>query len=160
MLQDARQNLWRFAGRLDKAGAAAGQWTGRSPGSSVAFDRAGEIAFLARHYRRAARLFAVSARLAQSRFRTWSYQEAEALLKRGTALELNGRYAEALGELRESDDVASRAYVVADPDTSDPDLAAYVSYNARLQAGDTYLRARRYAEPWSSTRLRGSGSAS
>ena len=117
-LLDARQNMWRFAGRLDKARLAAEEWTSSSrPRSSLAFDRAGEIAFLAKDYDRAARLFAVAARLARSQPGTWSPDEAQALLKRGTALELGGRYAEALAELRESDEVASRAYALAGEET-------------------------------------------
>ena len=61
-----------------------------------------------------------------------------------------GRYDEALAALAESDEVASRAYGIATRAGADEarevaDLAAYLSYNARLQAGDTHLRARRYA---------------
>ncbi len=105
--------MWRFAGRLDKARLAAEEWTREAPGSSVAFDRAGEVAFLAKDYDRAARLFAASARVARSNSGTWSPDEAQALLKRGTALEFGGHYVEALAELRESDEVASRAYALA-----------------------------------------------
>ena len=144
LLQDARQNMWRFAGRLDNARIAAEEWTRQVPTSSTAFDRAGEVAFLAKDYERAARLFGVSSRLARSAAGTWSSSEAEALLKRGTALELAGRYDEALEALAESDEVASRAFGLARED-EDAERAAYLSYNARLQAGDTHLRARRYA---------------
>lgn len=147
LLLDARQNMWRFAGQLDKARVAAEEWTRQAPASGAAFDRAGEVAFLAEDYDRAARLFARSARVARSQSLTWSPQEAEALLKRGTALELGGHYEEALVELRESDEVASRAYGLAVREESDnADFTAYVSYNARLQAGDTHLRGRRYAD--------------
>ena len=147
LLQDARQNMWRFAGRLDKARVAAEEWTRQVPTSAVAFDRAGEVAFLLKDYERAASLFGVSARLARSSAGTWSAAEAQGLLKRGTALELAGSYDEALAALAESDEVASRAYGVAVRTEADEvaDLAAYLSYNARLQAGDTHLRARRYA---------------
>jgi tetratricopeptide (TPR) repeat protein len=145
-LLDARQNMWRFAGQLDKARLAAEEWTREAPGSRVAFDRAGEVAFLAKDYDRAARLFAMSARIARSQFRTWSPDEAQALLKRGTALEFGGHYVEALAELRESDEVASRAYALAAGEENEAALNAYLSYNARLQAGDTYLHQGRYAD--------------
>ena len=109
------------------------------PASSIAFDRAGEIAFLDRDYERAAELFAKAARLAREQSGTWSAAEAAALLKRGTGLELAGRYAEALAVLAESDEVASRVHgLMRTP------RAAYLSYSARLQMGDTYLRQHRY----------------
>ena len=139
--------MWRFAGRLDKARVAAEEWTRQVPTSAVAFDRAGEVAFLMKDYERAASLFGVSARLARSSAGTWSPAEAQGLLKRGTALELAERYDEALAALAESDEVASRAYGIAARTEADEvaGLAAYLSYNARFQAGDTHLRARRYA---------------
>jgi tetratricopeptide (TPR) repeat protein len=138
-LHAARQNLWRFAGDLDRARSAADEWTSAMPASSVAFDRAGEIAFLDRDYDRAAELFAKAARLAREQNGTWSTAEATALLKQGTALELARRYAEALAVLAESDEVASRVHGL----TGSP-RAAYLSYSARLQMGDTYLRQHRY----------------
>jgi tetratricopeptide (TPR) repeat protein len=148
VLHDARQNLWRFAGDLGRAGAAAAAWTRVAPTSALAFDRPGEIAFLAEDYDRAASLFGVSLRLARSAAGTWSLREAEALLKRGTALEFAGRHAEALADLADSDEVASRVFAASSHEDEDPlagTPAAYVSYNARLQAGDTHLRGRRYA---------------
>jgi tetratricopeptide (TPR) repeat protein len=138
-LHAARLNLWRFAGDLDRARSAADKWTSAMPGSSIAFDRAGEVAFLDRDYERAAVLFAKAARLAREQSGTWSTAEATALLKGGTALELAGRYAEALAVLAESDEVASRVHGL----TGSP-RAAYLSYGARLQMGDTYLRQHRY----------------
>jgi cellulose synthase operon protein C len=138
-LHGARQNLWRFAGDLERARAAAEEWTTAMPESSVAFDRAGEIAFLDRDYGRAAELFGKAARLARLKSGTWSTDEAAALLKRGTALELAGRYGEAMAVLTESDEVASRVYGL-----TRSAVAAYLSYSARLQMGDTYLRQHRY----------------
>jgi tetratricopeptide (TPR) repeat protein len=138
-LHDARQNLWRFAGDLERARAAVDEWTSAMPGSSIAFGRAGEIAFLDRDYDRAAELFATAARLARVQSGTWSRAEAETLLKRGTALELAGKYSEALAVLGESDEVASRVHGL-----TRSRRAAYLSYSARLQMGDTYLRQHRY----------------
>jgi tetratricopeptide (TPR) repeat protein len=140
-LLDARQNMWRFAGDLDRARTVAAEWMRRAPMNAVAFDRAGEIEFLAKRYAPAARLFAASARRARARRGTWSLTEASALLKQGTALELARRYPEAQAALQESDEVATRVYglrVGFGPE------AAYVSYNARLQGGDTDLRLHRY----------------
>ncbi len=148
VLLDARQNMWRFAGDLDRARAAAAEWTREAPASPVAFDRAGEIAFLAKDYGSAARLFAKSARLARAQVGTWSTGEAEALLKQGASLELAKRYREALTALTASDEVATRLYGLASRKGvefgDDREYSAYLSYNARLQAGDTYLRTRRY----------------
>ena len=129
------------------------------PTSAVAFDRAGEIAFLMKDYERAASLFGVSARLARSSAGTWSPAEAQGRLKRGTALELAERYDEALAALAESDEVASRAYGIVARTEGDEvaDIAAYLSYNARSRPA-THLRARRYAAALrTSTRRRGSG---
>jgi hypothetical protein len=143
-LLDARQELWRFAGDLDRAGRAAAEWVRVSPASATARDRAGEIAFLAGDYRGAARLFASAVRLTR-RQAPASVAEALELLKLGTAQALAGRDAEALATLAESDAIASRAYATEVQDEEgDSDRAEQVSYDARLQAGDVHLRARRY----------------
>ena len=77
---------------------------------------------------------------------TWSPAEAQGLLKRGTALELAERYDEALAALAESDEVASRTYGTRlGPRPTRWPASPHLSYNARLQPGDTHLRARRYA---------------
>jgi len=144
---DARQNLWRFAGDYERARIAVDEWIRAAPASAEAYDRAGEVAFFAEDYARASRLFGIAARRARSAAGNWTAVEAEKLLKRGTALARARRYADALEELRESDDVASRVHALAlRSDGDDVGLAAYVSYNARLQSGQILLRLRRYAD--------------
>jgi len=146
VLLDARQNLWRFARDLERAGRVTSEWTRVAPGSRIAFDRAGEVAFLDADYGRAARLFGVAARLARSASGAWTAAEAEELLKRGTALAFARRHAEALTELREADDVASRVHAIERRADGDTEVPASISYNARLQSAEVLLRLRRYQD--------------
>ncbi len=133
-LAERRQNLWRFAGRYDRAAAVAAEHAARFPTSVRAFERAGEIDYLRGRYDDAARDFGKAARLARARSATWSDSEAGNLLKRGVVLRFAGRYEDAVQTLLAADEVASRA---RSPQTA---------YLARAQAGDTYLRLRRYGD--------------
>ena len=72
VLQDARQNMWRFAGRLDKAGLAAGEWTGRRPAAALPSTGPARSLSSPEGLRRAARLFASSARWPSRGSGTWS----------------------------------------------------------------------------------------
>ena len=102
LLQDARQNMWRFAGRLDKARARRrgvdeqsdprAAWPSTAPARSPSWRRT------TTGRRGSSRRRLVS----PARAGTWSLDEADALLKRGTALEMAKRYDEALAELAES----------------------------------------------------------
>jgi tetratricopeptide (TPR) repeat protein len=139
--------MWRFAGDLRRARAVADEWARAAPADPEPVDRAGEIAFLAKHYDEAARLFAKAVRLARARHGTWSLDEAEALAKRGSALELARRYDEAQAALADADEVASRvAGLLRGSDDADArNRAAFLAYSARAQSGDTFLRMRRFA---------------
>lgn len=140
-LYDARQNMWRFARRWDVARKVTAEWARAQPSSRGAFDRGGEVAFLAGDHAAAATMFAKAARLAREHTRGWSAAEASELLKRGTALKLTGRLHEAFAALKAADEVASRAR--ADGDTS---RAPPIMYHARAQTADTLLRQRRFAD--------------
>lgn len=140
-LYEAQQNMWRFAGRHERARVAAQEWLRRLPRDAAAADRLGEIAFLSEDYRVAARWFAMSLRLTRSTRRGWTSQEAFALLKQGTALRLAGRADAAVASLERADEVASRAEAQHGEDRA----PVFASYHARVQAGDAHLRARRYA---------------
>jgi len=132
-LQDARQNLWRFAGNRPNALSVFREWKeGFLPA-----DREGEIRYLERDFGRAATLFEAAARRAAR-----PIDRAGELLKAGTANEQDGRFDDARRQLREADTIASRIF--ASDDFENRSQAAYTSYNARVQLGDTELRARRF----------------
>ena len=163
-VHDARQELWRFAGDLDRAAAAAAEWRAAAPDDPRASDRAGEIAYLDGNFDGAAEHFEQAAADADD---AHALIEAEALLKLGTVRELAGALRDARAPLMEADALASglferqrraaRAIESASFDEEiDPDVlaafdidgatAAYISYNARTQLGDTALRGRRYED--------------
>lgn len=143
-VQDDRQNMWRFAGDLPRALRVAEEWAASAPRDPAPIDRAGEIAFASKRYDEAARLFAKAVRLVRARSATWSLDEAEALAKRGTALELGRRYDEAQVALADADEVATR--VIGRQRGADArNRAAFLAYSARAQSGDTFLRMRRFA---------------
>ncbi len=149
---EAQQNMWRFAGRLDRAAAVARAWSQRIRDDPRAADRLGEVAFLAKDDDAAARAFARSLRLTRQTVRGWTAQEAFALLKRGTALARTGRRGEALVVLERADEIALRAEAHGD------ELApVVVSYYARVQTGDARLREHDYraaAEAYEAARER------
>jgi tetratricopeptide (TPR) repeat protein len=147
-LQDARQNMWRFAGDLPRALAVAQEWAAAQPREPAPIDRAGEIEFLSKHYDEAARLFAKAVRLARARAGSWSLDEAQALAKRGTALELGRRYDEAQAAFADADEVASRVAGLQRGDRGNANVrnrAAFLAYSARAQSGDTFLRTHDFA---------------
>lgn len=175
-VHDARQELWRFAGDLDKAAAAAAAWREAAPGDPRARDRAGEIEYLGGNLDAAAEHFERAVDAATGRVETEGGHadeliEAEALLKLGTVRELAGALREARAPLVKADTLASsllerqqraaRAIESASFDEAfnediDPEAladfeidgatAAYISYNARAQLGDAALRGRRYED--------------
>lgn len=144
-LFDTQQNMWRFAGELGRAEAAAQVWMQRIPQDARAADRLGEIAFLDKRYEDAARWFARSVRLTRSTVTGWTAQEAFALLKRATALSLGDRRREALAVLEQADEIASRAEA-QDADGTLADANRFASYHARVQTGDALLREERFAD--------------
>jgi tetratricopeptide (TPR) repeat protein len=133
LLADARQNLWRFAGNLPRAAAAAGDWLRSAPRDAMAADRAGEIAYLARDYPAAGARFEEAAGRAHSRI-----DAANAHLKRGVVLRTQHRRL-AVRELAIADEIALG--VRADP-AVDPDLAAQAAfdvYDSRVEQGASKL---------------------
>jgi tetratricopeptide (TPR) repeat protein len=168
---DARQNLWRFAGRPLVAAKVTAAWMTRAPRSPRAVDQAGEIAFLAGDHVGAARLFGTSARLTREQVAGWPVAEARDLVKQGAALKLAGRDGPALDALQAGADVAARALAAGDdaaadslldeadpaldeagPDTAseptfgEPDSAADALYDAHAQLADLLLRRHRFAD--------------
>jgi tetratricopeptide (TPR) repeat protein len=146
-VQDALQNLWRFAGDLRRARVAAEAWQRTAPDDPRPVSRAGEIAFVRGDHNGAARLFAKAVRLARARTGTWSLDEADALVDRGTALELAQRPGEAQIALAGADEVATRALALqsAAAGPANAGRGAFIVYNARAQSGDTFLRTRDFA---------------
>ena len=71
------QNMWRYAGDLEKAGVAAKRWSDAEPSDPNGPDRAGEIAYLQGNFATAASDFADAAARAQGE------QVATEQLKRG-----------------------------------------------------------------------------
>ena len=142
-LQDARQNLWRWAGEYGRAERAAGEWAARTDGYR-ALQRLGEIEFLRHHYDDAARHFAAASRRARARTGDPTGDEALALLDRGAALLAAGRHDEGEDALRAADDMASRLFPASrhpGTDRRDGRLAA-ISYYARDQLADAAREAR------------------
>jgi tetratricopeptide (TPR) repeat protein len=133
-LLDLDQNLWRYAGDLDKAATVAEQWAQSERADPRGPDRAGEIAFLRQDYPRAATYFAEA--VARAKGKAVGHEQ----VKQGTALELGGDLAGARAVLS-SADLAAGASVSP---YGGVDQALLDSYNARLQAGDTELRAHDY----------------
>jgi cellulose synthase operon protein C len=151
-LDDARQNLWRFAGNLGRARIAAQEWRQEAPEEALAFDDSGEIEFLAGRYANAARLFGQAAWLVRSDNALPIVSEAEAELKRGMALARLGREDEALRTLEAADATAESAQGVAvrvtgtiTSEYSESDATgAFLSYNALAQIGYEDLAAHRF----------------
>lgn len=108
-LDDARQNLWRFAGDFQRARTAAAQWRAAAPGEVQAFVNAGEIEYFAGGYAPAARLFAHATWLLRIATALPTVAQAEALLLRGVALARAGREAEALRTLEAAEATAESA---------------------------------------------------
>ena len=137
-LQDLRQNVWRFAGDLPRAAAVAKEWAEADPGLALPDDRAGEIAFLQGDFAAAAVWFGREAAHPGR-----PLDRATALLKGGTALEKARRFDEALRLFADADAIAVRIARLRPASAAEPE---FISYNARVQAGDTELRAQRFRE--------------
>ncbi len=149
-LDDARQNLWRFAGDLPRASVAAREWRVAAPEEALAFDDSGEIEFLAGRYSEAARLFGQAAWLARAATALPTIIEAEASLKRGVALARLGRENEALRTLEEANVTAEDAEGVTshaqlgDEYSESTNTGAFLSYYALCQIGYQDLSAHRF----------------
>lgn len=131
-LHEERQNVWRWAGDLERAAAAAREWSVQFGTNLMPRIRRGEIAFLRERYDEAARHFDAAARIARERARDTQW-EAEALVKRGAALVAARRDTEAIPVLRHADEVAMRA--------SEDSLMPYAWSNyANAQLGDALRR--------------------
>jgi tetratricopeptide (TPR) repeat protein len=126
-LEDLRQNLWRYAGNLTRAAAAAQQWAALQRHNPLGPQREGEVAFLEKRYNDAADYFAVAVNRARLRYRQWGQYEAPALLDQGTALAYARRRAEAVATLATANQAAARS--------GDAEFSAF----AMEEAGDTAL---------------------
>jgi tetratricopeptide (TPR) repeat protein len=138
--RDRQQELWRFAGDLDRAAAAAQAWREEAPDVRLAHDRLGEIRFLQARYADAADLFAQAAEVAGGRHKP--VQQAEALVKQGTALVQNNTPAEA-------EELFTVAADRAEPwlrDERVQEAAGVTLYHALAQRGDLLLREGRYSD--------------
>ncbi len=144
-LQDDLQNLWRFAGRWQRASAQTAAWMRAAPRDRLAYDQAGEVAFLRGRFTLAARLFGRSAQLTREQTAGWSPAEAQELVKQGTALKRAGRLTEALAALAAGDVVASRS-LAAHPSDDLRGPKQSLLYHARAQTADVLLRRHRYAD--------------
>jgi tetratricopeptide (TPR) repeat protein len=137
MIEDERQNLWRWAGDFARAERAAREWVGSASRGSLPLLRLGEIEFLRGRFDDAARDFAAAARRARERAKPDPDAEARAMLDRGAALVAAGRREEGEEALRTADDIASRAagpIRLVDDETYLPLVAT--SYYARVQLGE------------------------
>jgi tetratricopeptide (TPR) repeat protein len=145
-IEDARQDLFRFAGDLPRAAAAVDDWRARQPHATFAVVQAGEIAFLRGDRAGARDLFAAAA-ARWRRLGRFQYAEADARLKEGTAASLAGDAPDARRALARADGLASGFVARLDPvrDNDNWSRFAQLAYHARVQAGDAALRQRRWA---------------
>jgi tetratricopeptide (TPR) repeat protein len=108
-LGDSRQNLWRWAGDLDRAEDVIGEWAARvGDDDPLPVQRLAEVRFLQREYHEAARLFGSAARLYRDRQWDDDLDVWETLLQRGGALLRAGRAAEARPLLRTLEERAAQ----------------------------------------------------
>jgi tetratricopeptide (TPR) repeat protein len=154
-LDDARQNVWRFAGDFQRARTAAAEWRAVAPGEAQAFVKAGEIEYFAGRYDPAARLFAHATWLLRTATALPTVAEAEALLLRGVALARAEREAEALRTLEAAEATAESAqgaerHATASAETEYSEeeegggTAALLAYNALAQIGHADLAAHHF----------------
>ena len=146
-LEDVRQNLWRYAGNLQRAAASIDQWVTALPNDPLARLRQGEVAYLTGGWETAVLAFQAAARAAQ-RGGLWTRVEAQARLDEGAALEREGRHSEAVTAFAQAQTVSANwlAAFGTDAQKNGQDVIwpAYVSYNAMEQIGDVDLRLRNY----------------
>jgi tetratricopeptide (TPR) repeat protein len=143
-VEDARQDLWRWARKLPQAEHAARDWARQLPGDPKPWLRLGEIEYLRRHYDGAVVDFGTAIRRARDRTGTWSVAEADGLLHRGAALVAAGRRAEGIATFGQADEVGSRALALGtDPSLKGGDFgelqAESIVYHARASAADAQL---------------------
>ena len=138
-LQDARQNLWRWAGELGHAERAAREWVRLTPGWRP-WLRLAEIEFWRHRYNDAAADFGGAVSFARTRLRPRLQEEATAMLDRGAALVAAGRRDEAEDALRAANELASGPGAVR----AGYELASrgaypvfnFISYYALVQLGE------------------------
>ena len=167
-LQDARENMWRWAGDLSRAERVARQWMQQAPRSSLAATQLGEILFLRKRFDEAEATFAQAIRDARAAHDTWSRPEANALLDRGAALIASGRRPQGEQELREAAEVAERAAAGKHDETLVELHAISVHAHAQLadserergalrDAADDYAAARAFPEGLDSEQVANNG---
>lgn len=139
---DARQNLFRWGGDLDRAAAAALEWDRESGrGHYLPVERLGEIRYLQGRYDEAAALFDEALRRAQDGYQI-NFNQARARLDRGTALLAAGRTGEGLAGLRplaadlDWIEASFRLGTGGRTDASTANQYAVLAYYTRLQLGD------------------------
>jgi tetratricopeptide (TPR) repeat protein len=146
---DKRQNMWRFAGNLDRAKSIVDEWLAQVPGDPSAADRAGEIAFLRGDHAAAAAWFAKSAAAFSPTTARGALARATALLKQGAAEGQAGRDADAKAILSTVPAAGESAGVLlkeAGPLAAARFKAGLIVYYARVQLGDAALRTHDYAD--------------
>lgn len=150
LVQDARQNLWRFGGGLGRAASAVEKWLAADPNDPLALDRTGETAFLSgepqdaapRFEAAATRWVAISLDLPDDGRATAA--AATERVKLGAMLEKAGRPRDGLRQLSTADALAGIALQAPSPDDATRQEALVASYFARARSGDIELRRRRY----------------
>ena len=132
-LQDARQNLWRWAGDMARAEEVVREWADAAgPGAFLPMLRLGEVEYLRGQYDAAAADFDVAAR----RYRS-AIDWAESRLDRGVALLRAGRQDEAIDLLRLVDRDAAADVVWSQTNApSQTDRLVTLSFHARAQLAD------------------------
>ncbi len=150
-LYDLRQNLWRFAGNLTRAATVTLRWTTVAPGS-LAWDRAGEVAFNQGVYAEAARDFARSSAALTAQDALGAIRHATAELKQGAALGLARQDAQATTTLSQvaaagatiESTIGADNWADEGPDSPGAYHGALIAYYAADQLGDVALRERDY----------------
>ena len=162
-IDDARQNLWRWAGDLPRAERAARAWTGRAPADPLPWLRLGEVEYLRGHHESAIADFGTAIRRARERSGTWSVAEADGLLRRAAALVAAGRREQGIATYARADETATRVVSLGtDPALRDGSPVAVsehehvieggvahaesIGYHARASAGDALREAGRVHE--------------
>jgi tetratricopeptide (TPR) repeat protein len=145
-VEDARQNLWRWAGDLDHAAAAAEEWDAAAGHKDfLPLIRLGETQYLQARYDAAAATFEAATRRAQTGY-VMSFDLALARLARGAALLAGGRSDEGITLLRllcTDLDRAEAEFRLGTFDKANKAVArryAVFSYQADLQLGDALRR--------------------
>jgi tetratricopeptide (TPR) repeat protein len=153
-LFDERQNLWRWAGNLERAAEVTRDWRSAVPDDPLAWERSGEVAFLRRQYADAATWFTETDRRSRlstvERTAEVELERAAVLLRQGAAETLAGQ-ASGLSTLDSARDLGLELYQRFYAENGQDDTSngtadgAYrgllVAYHADDQHGDALLRA-------------------